>query len=131
MAPLHTVMHVDDEPDIREIAKMSLEIVGGFEVIQCSGGAEAVRKAAEQAPDLILLDVMMPELDGVETYRRLRELKNLANTKIVFMTAKVSRSDHERLRSLGADDVLVKPFDPMLLPTQVSDIWSGNSAVAE
>lgn len=123
MATLKRILHVDDEPDIREIVRMSLEMVGGFELVQYASGFEALDNAVADAADLIILDVMMPRLDGEETFRRLREISALNDTPIVFMTARVSAADFEKLKDLGADDVLVKPFDPMALPEQVREIW--------
>ncbi len=123
MPDLKRVVHIDDEPDIREIVRMSLALVGGLEVEQYPSGEEALLHVADVAPDLILLDVMMPNMDGEETYQRIREMDSLKNTPIVFMTAKASNSDLEKLRDLGAIDVLIKPFDPMTLAEQVKAIY--------
>lgn len=124
MSESPTIMHVEDEPDIREIAKMSLEMVGGFNVVQFSNGAEAVAQAAQHDPDLILLDVMMPGMDGEETFIELRKLDGFADKPIVFMTAKASQADNTKLLSLGAAEVIFKPFDPMALPDQLRAIMA-------
>lgn len=123
MKPLTRILHVDDEPDIREIVRMSLAMVGGFEVEQYPSGIDAIENAAAFDPDLIILDVMMPNLDGEETFVRLRAIEALADKPIVFMTARASSADYEKLRALGAEDILIKPFDPMALPDQVREIW--------
>lgn len=123
MTELKRVVHIDDEPDIREIVNMSLALVGGLEVTQFPSGEEALPHIADAAPQLILLDVMMPNMDGEETYRRIRDIPGLENTPIVFMTAKASNTDLTHLRELGALDVLVKPFDPMSLAEQVKAIY--------
>lgn len=124
MKELTRILHVDDEPDIREIVRLSLEMVGGFEVLQVASGQEALQKVRAYAPDMIILDVMMPGLDGEQTFAQLRLIDGCSTTPIVFMTARASGSDSESLYKLGAADVLVKPFDPMALPDQVREIWS-------
>jgi CheY-like chemotaxis protein len=124
MTPLRHILHADDEPDIREIVRLSLEMLGGFELTQCASGIEAIEQASNAAPDMIILDVMMPGLDGEETFLRLREIEALSDTPILFMTARVSNSDFETLRALGAAEVLIKPFDPISLPEQLNEIWA-------
>jgi len=124
MSSLQRILHVDDEPDIREIVRMSLSMVGGFEVEQFASGMEFLENADNAQADMIILDVMMPGLDGEETFQKLREIEGFAKTPIVFMTARASDQDFKRLRDLGAADVLVKPFDPMTLPDQVREIWA-------
>lgn len=123
MTELKRVVHIDDEPDIREIVNMSLALVGGLEVIQFPSGEAALPEIEAVAPELILLDVMMPNMDGEETYRRIRQMPSLEATPIVFMTAKASSTDLSHLRELGALDVLIKPFDPMSLADQVKAIY--------
>ncbi|GKY87365.1 response regulator [Sinisalibacter aestuarii] len=121
---MQRILHVDDEPDIREIVRMSLSMVGRFDVEQCASGVEALDKAEAANPDLIILDVMMPHLDGEETFVRLREIDALADTPIIFMTARASSADYQKLRDLGAADIVIKPFDPMTLPDQLREIWA-------
>ena len=120
---LKRILYVDDEPDIRAVAKMALENVGGFTVLLCASGVEALQGAVEFAPDLILLDVMMPEMDGPTTLAALRRLPPLAETPVLFFTAKVQAGEVEQLKSLGALDVVAKPFKPMQLPQTLRDIW--------
>lgn len=124
MQKLSRILYVEDEPDIQTIARTALESVGGFNVEVCNSGAEALDKAANFAPDLILLDVMMPDMDGPATLDSLRGLPATANTPVIFMTAKAQPQEIQRFRSLGALDVITKPFDPMTLADQVLSIWS-------
>ncbi|HBP19967.1 MAG TPA: hypothetical protein DEA08_19545 [Planctomycetes bacterium] len=122
---IRKVLLVDDEPDIRKIGTLALERVGGLEVTQASSGLEALELAVAAAPDVILLDVMMPELDGPATFSRLRELPELADTPIVFLTAKVQKNEVERYMELGAKGVIKKPFDPMTLADEVRRVADG------
>lgn len=123
MSALQRILYVEDEPDIQAVAKLALEMVGGFTVKVCSSGAEAVRDAAGFQPDMILLDVMMPEMDGPTTLQALRAQPELSETPVAFMTAKVQTAEVEHYKSLGARDVIAKPFDPMKLADQVRSIW--------
>jgi len=116
------VLIVDDEDDIREVAQMSLEMVAGWEVIPARSGDEGVRLAAESRPDAILLDVMMPGMDGPATASLLRERPETADIPVILLTAKVQPADRRRLESLGVAGVLAKPFDPMELANQVSSL---------
>jgi CheY-like chemotaxis protein len=113
------VLHVDDEPDIREVAEISLGLDPNFRVRSCDSGSEAVAIAAEWQPDLILLDVMMPVMDGPATLVRLREDVRTARIPVVFMTARAQAREVDRFRSLGAVGVIPKPFDPMTLAASV------------
>ena len=124
MSELKRILYVEDEPDIQAVAKLALEMVGGFTVRVCSSGEEALKVATDFAPDMILLDVMMPGMDGPSTLKALRNLPSLAKIPVAFMTAKVQPQEVEQYRSLGALDVIAKPFDPMTLADQVRAIWS-------
>ena len=117
------VLYVEDEPDIRAVALLALEDVGGFEVCPCSSGSEAVARADAFAPDVILLDVMMPGMDGPTTMSKLRALAVTKSTPVVFMTAKVQPHEAAQYRALGAVGVIAKPFDPMTLAEQVRALW--------
>lgn len=120
---LRKVMVVEDNADIRTIVKAALEMVGGLEVRACESGAEALAEIADFAPHLLLLDVMMPDLDGPGVLARLRECPETAALPVLFLTAKAATAEIQRLRGLGALDVLTKPFDPMSLHEQVKTIW--------
>lgn len=113
------VLIVDDEPDIRRIARLGLSRVGGMEVVEAANGADGLVRAREDRPDAILLDVMMPGLDGPSTLARLREDPQTASVPVVFLTAKAIAAEVDRLKSLGAAGVLTKPFDPMTLAREL------------
>jgi len=121
--PLNKILYVEDEPDIQTVACMALETIGGFTILACSSGHEAIEAAPAFVPDLILLDVMMPGMDGPATMAALRKLPVTAGVDTVFMTAKVQSHEVERYRELGAVDVIAKPFDPMTLAAQIQAIW--------
>ena len=120
---LKRLLYVEDEADIRTIAITVLEAVGGFAVIPCSSGKQALAAAPAANADLILLDVMMPEMDGPATLKALRDIPQTAQTPVIFMTAKVQASEIQHYKSLGAIEVIAKPFDPMTLSAQISEIW--------
>jgi CheY-like chemotaxis protein len=113
------ILHVDDEPDIREVVELSLGLDPDFTVHSCSSGAEALAVAADWGPDIILLDVMMPGLDGPGTLAQLRGNANTAHFPVIFMTARTQAREADRFRSLGAVGVIPKPFDPMTLAASV------------
>ena len=115
------ILHVEDDLDILEVAKLALEVVGGFEVLQCSSGAEALRRAAAFGPDLFLLDMMMPEMSGEQVLENFRKDPQFDNVPAIFMTARAQASEVEALKSSGAIDVIVKPFDPMTLAEQINE----------
>lgn len=121
---LNKILYVEDDADIRTVAKMALEVVSGYTLEICSSGQDALEVAEAFVPDLILLDVMMPEMDGPTTLTRLRTLPGLKSTPAIFMTAKVMPSDVVRYKELGAVDVIAKPFDPMELGGRIQEIWS-------
>ncbi len=116
------VLVVDDEPDIREIAQASLELVEGWQVLTASNGAEALLKAAREQPEAILLDVMMPELDGPETVRLLAGQPETAAIPVVLLTARIGPTDINPFGDLGVAGVIAKPFEPLKLARQVRQI---------
>jgi two-component system OmpR family response regulator len=120
---LKRILYVEDEPNISTIAVTVLEAVGGFTTIACASGRQAIESAPTANADLILLDVMMPEMDGPTTLQALRQIPQTAQTPVIFMTAKVQASEIEHYKSLGALDVIAKPFDPMTLSEQIEAIW--------
>jgi two-component system OmpR family response regulator len=113
------VLHVDDEPDIREVVEISLGLDPDFETRSCASGREALAVSADWSPDLILLDVMMPVMDGPATLARLRDNVRTAAIPVVFMTARAQTREIDLFRSLGAIGVIPKPFDPMTLAASV------------
>ena len=116
------VLIVDDEADIREVAQLSLEMTAGWEVRTASSGAEGIAIALADAPDAILLDVMMPDMDGPTTHARLREHPATRAIPVVLLTAKVQPADHRRFCELGVAGVLAKPFDPLELAGAVAGV---------
>jgi two-component system OmpR family response regulator len=125
---LKRILYVEDEASIRTIAVTVLEALGGFSVIACGSGKQALEAAPLAHADLILLDVMMPEMDGPATLIALRKIPHTAQTPAIFMTAKVQASEILQFKSLGAIDVIVKPFDPMTLSAQINEIWQRSVA---
>jgi CheY-like chemotaxis protein len=120
---LSSVLYVDDEPDIREVVELSLGLMPGVVVKTCGSGTEALRAMTDWRPDLVLLDVMMPGLDGPATLARMRDDPQLRDIPVVFMTAKALPDEVDRFMSLGAVGVISKPFDPMQLGRRVQQMW--------
>lgn len=114
------VLLIDDDDDIREIAEITLTAVAGWEVLTAASGEEGIELAAAEQPDAILLDVMMPGLDGPGTLTRLRAGPDTCGIPVVLLTAKAQTSDRHRLNGLGAQGLLTKPFDPLQLPAQLA-----------
>ena len=122
------ILIIDDEEDTRSIASMSLGLLGGADVIEAASGKEGLQKAAEELPDVIILDLMMPEMDGAQTLTNLRLNPATEHIPVIFLTVKGMFEEFDKLKSLGALAVLTKPFDPTLLTTQITDILKANSA---
>jgi len=122
----HKILIIDDEEDIREVAALSLETVAGWTVITANSGAQGLARAIEHQPDAILLDVMMPGMDGPTTFRELRKNPVTASIPVLLLTAKVQASDQRRFADLGVQAILFKPFDPLTLSQQVSDVLGWN-----
>lgn len=123
MSELKRILYVEDQPDIRTVTKVALEKVGGFELQICSGGEEALEVAVSFAPELFLLDVMMPGMDGPSTLQALHKLPGLADIPVIFMTAKVQPNEVAEYKAMGALEVIFKPFDPMTLSNEIRDVW--------
>ena len=120
MSERKRILIVDDEDDIREVAQVSLELVGQYEVLTASSGRDGVARARTAQPDAILLDVMMPDLDGPGTLAQLRADPATRDIPVVFLTAKTQQAERARLAELGAAGILVKPFDPLKLPGEIA-----------
>ena len=110
---------VDDDPNIRKLAAMSLKKVGGFDVVTAESGQEALDIAATYQPDVIVLDVMMPGLDGKQTLMRLKSMPGLRAVPVVLLTAKLAGNEIDELLSMGAKGAIIKPFDPLQLPEEI------------
>jgi CheY-like chemotaxis protein len=122
------VLHVDDEPDIREVVELALGLDPEVTVRSCGSGRDGLETAAEWSPDLILLDVMMPGMDGPTTLFNLRSRPATAGIPVVFMTARAQPRELEHFVSLGAEGVIAKPFDPMTLAASVRNYAGGVEA---
>jgi two-component system, OmpR family, response regulator len=124
MNTLQRLLYVEDEPDIQAVARIALETVGKLTLKVCSSGEEALQEIKAFQPDMVLLDVMMPGMDGPGTLVALRAMPEFASIPVAFMTAKVQPSEVAHYKSLGALAVVAKPFNPMTLADQVRSIWS-------
>jgi CheY-like chemotaxis protein len=122
----HRILIIDDEDDIREVAALSLETVAGWQVYMANSGAQGLARAIEYQPDAILLDVMMPGMDGPTTFRELRKNPATARIPVLLLTAKVQSSDQRRFADLGVEAILFKPFDPLTLSHQIADVLGWN-----
>jgi CheY-like chemotaxis protein len=116
------ILVIDDEDDIREVAQLCLETVGGWEVMTAGSGSEGLAKAEADAPDAILLDVMMPEMDGPTTFQKLQENQATQDIPVILLTAKVQAAEQRKFAQLGVKAVLTKPFDPLMLANQVAKV---------
>jgi CheY-like chemotaxis protein len=114
------ILVIDDEDDIREVAQIGLEMVANWQVITASSGAEGVVKAKAQQPDAILLDVMMPDMDGPTTFRQLQSDPATQHIPVLLLTAKVQSADRRQFADLGVKGVIAKPFDPLKLPEEMT-----------
>lgn len=120
---LTRIMHVEDDESIRAVAEIALTDVSGFELLSCDGGQSALAQVEAFAPQLILLDVMMPQMDGLQTLLALRQLSSLAQVPVVFMTAKIQQAEKQHYLDAGAIAVIDKPFDPMLLGETLESLY--------
>lgn len=114
------ILVVDDEEHIREVAATTLEMLGGWEVLTADGGTQAIAVAVAEQPDAILLDVMMPDMDGPAAFRHLQAEPTTSRIPVILLTAKVQAGDRSRFQDLGVKAVIAKPFDPITLPTEVA-----------
>jgi two-component system OmpR family response regulator len=123
--PLKHILCIDDEEDILQVTRLALETLGGFKVSVCRGSSTALAQVKSLKPDLILLDVMMPGMDGPSTLKMIHADPEVADIPVVFMTAKVQPAEVDHYLTIGASGVIGKPFDPMALPKQVETLWRG------
>lgn len=129
--PLQRILHVEDDPSIRLVTSLTLEKVGKFTVLSCDGGPAALQQAAAFDPQVLLLDVMMPGMDGPATLAALQQQLDLSGRLVLFMTAKVQQQEIDHYRSIGAWAVIMKPFDPMTLPDEVRRHWQDFNTARE
>lgn len=128
MTGLNRILHVEDDEDILMIARLALADLGGFEVMQCASGAQALSDAAAFAPDLFLLDYMMPEMNGMQTLKALRAQPEFVRTPAIFMTAKAMDMVEAEFAEMGVLGRITKPFDPVSLPGEIRRIWAQRPA---
>lgn len=121
--PLKSILYVEDDLHVRTTAKLVLEVLGKFEVRECSSGREALAAARDFMPDLILLDVMMPEIDGLATLEMLRRMPHLTEVPAMFVTGCTSEEDIRRYLQVGAIGVIPKPVIPLRLTGQLHSLW--------
>lgn len=123
---LQRILYAEDEPIIQAMAKLALEKVGGFELLICGSGTETLAKVKAFAPDLILLDVIMPDMDGPATLAKLREDPATAAIPVIFLTANTDANEVAGYKALGAMHVMAKPFSPMTLAAQIKQLWNSS-----
>jgi two-component system, OmpR family, response regulator len=121
--PKIKIMYAEDEADIRAIAQIALEDLGGFDVEYCVNGVDVLREIQNFNPDILLLDVMMPVMDGITTYHELIKQGLLGTIPVIFMTAKIQADEVSRYEAMGVANVISKPFDPMGLADAVLQSW--------
>jgi len=126
LCSLNKILYVDDQLDIRLIAEYALTKIGSYDLLMCDSGEEALEKIEAYNPDLILLDVMMPEIDGPETLSRIRKLQRFKTTPAIFITAKIFPSEVADLLSWGAISVISKPFDPVTISANIQSAWDSS-----
>jgi CheY-like chemotaxis protein len=119
---MRRVLIIDDEDDIREVAALSLEATAGWQILTASSGAEGIAIAAAEQPDAILMDVMMPGVDGPTTFSAMQQNPAIAKIPVLLLTAKVQGVDQRRFAGLGLAGILFKPFDPLTLAEQISEV---------
>ena len=127
---LKSILYVEDDLQVRTTAKLVMEVIGKFDVRECSSGREALLAARDFQPDLILLDVLMPELDGVNTLAMLRRMPHLAGVPALFVTGLTSEADIARYMDAGAIGVIPKPVLPMRLAGQLQSLWTRHEAAS-
>ena len=120
---LQRILYVEDEPDIRLIVQIALEDLAGFTLKSCSNGNEAIAEVEAFKPDIILLDVMMPGLDGPATLHELRKLPTVKHIPVIFMTARIQEKEIAQYKALGINDIISKPFEPLSLPDTLRNYW--------
>jgi len=123
MNELTKILYVEDEESIQKIARLALEAVAGFELRISSSGEEALKEAENYSADLVMLDVMMPGMDGIQTIAELKKLKQYQNTPFLFMTGKTNQKEIDKLNELGGLGVIKKPFKPMDLGSEIRELW--------
>lgn len=123
---LQRILVADDEPDILEIARIALETVGGFEVSTCSSGKRLLERLPEFEPDLVIVDVLMPDMTGPEVFEEIRRRPEYDEVPVIYLTGVIQEEELEDLRETGVADIILKPFDPMTLADRINGVWKGS-----
>lgn len=123
---IERILYVEDDQDIADVTIMTLEDLGGYDVKHCISGLKALEEIEEYEPDLVLLDVMMPGIDGAETFKCIKQNSNFEKLPVIFITAKSQKNEQEHYVSIGGSGVITKPFDPMTLCSTIETIYSEN-----
>jgi CheY-like chemotaxis protein len=131
MQELTRILYAEDEIDIQQVASIALEMVGGFTLKTCNSGLEALTEIDNFQPQLLLFDVMMPDMDGPAALTKIREMADYKNTPAIFMTAKVQADEVQAYLDLGALAVIAKPFDPMTLAGEIKELWERSQQTNE
>jgi two-component system OmpR family response regulator len=126
MPELERILYAEDDIDIQQVAILALETVGGFTLNVCNNGVEAIEQIASFQPQLLLFDVMMPDLDGPSALLKIRQKSEYQGIPAIFMTAKIQPQEVQQYLDMGALGVIAKPFNPMSLACQVKDMWQGS-----
>jgi CheY-like chemotaxis protein len=127
---MHRILLIDDEDDIRAVTSLTLEATAGWEVLTANSGASGIQTAMEEHPDAIVMDVMMPEMDGPTTFREMQKSPEISHIPVILLTAKVQGVDQRRFADLGVVGVLFKPFDPMTLAQQIATVLHWGTVAA-
>ena len=122
---LQRILLADDEPDILEISRIALESVGGFEVSVCSSGEKLLERLSGFQPDLIIVDVLMPDMTGPEVFEEIRRRPEFDEVPVIYLTGVIQEEDLEDLRKTGVADIILKPFDPMTLADRINGVLKG------
>ena len=122
---LQRVLLADDEPDILEISRIALETVGGFEVVVCPSGKMLLERLSEFQPDLVIVDVLMPDMTGPEVFEEIRRRPEFDEVPVIYLTGVIQEEELEGLRETGVADIILKPFDPMTLADRINGVWKG------
>jgi CheY-like chemotaxis protein len=127
---MRRILIIDDEDDIREVAALSLEATAGWKTLTANSGAAGIEIAMAERPDAILMDVMMPGVDGPTTFRTMQENPSIAQIPVILLTAKVQGVDKRRFADLGVAGILFKPFDPLMLAEQITEAlrWTDDAS---
>ena len=123
---LQRILLADDEPDILEISRIALETVGGFEVSVCLSGKMLLERLPEFRPDLVIVDVLMPDMTGPEVFEEIRRRPEYDEVPVIYLTGVIQEEELEDLRETGVADIILKPFDPMTLADRINGVWKGS-----